>query len=521
MSYLIALPEYVTAAATDLANIGSTISGANAAAAGPTSQLLAAGADDVSTAIASLFSGHAKAFQALSADAAAFHQQFVQLMNTAAGEYLGAEAANASPLRSVTQELQALVNAPVQSLLGSTPAAALSNLGSNLSLSGLQNILTSGLSNLGIKVNLSSVALPTGALSNIEANLAGLVNLPHNLVADIANIPYYESLALQEYAYALGPAGTVGGVAGWIPPGATVANGGAVSINGLLYYAQGGTGSWYMESIGNTWGWDNGNWPQVDAFLHIMLPFSFTESLAENFQTFAQAELIDGAHLNTEFEAAQPAGYLLGWLHGATPITSLISGTTFPTVLTDTVGQNVGSIINVGPTGTEQTAIWSGQAAQWTPGSSINAVATNLTQSPSQNPIMLPSASGVLSSFETLAVDEFNDFNPFATGSFVYWGAPTLYSLPDAIGGAIQDVTGIPNQFAVANYGAETVSGYTAGPSSVLTGLPAGAQYFEQGLQGYLDPSIYVQAFNNDVAVLSHPAQHLGAIPLIGYLGID
>ena len=63
MSFLIAAPELVAAAATDLANIGSTITEANASAVAPTTGVLAAGADEVSAAIASLFSGHAEAFQ--------------------------------------------------------------------------------------------------------------------------------------------------------------------------------------------------------------------------------------------------------------------------------------------------------------------------------------------------------------------------------------------------------------------------------------------------------------------------
>jgi hypothetical protein len=45
MSYLIAAPEFVSAAATDLARIGSAVSSANAAALAPTSGVLAAGAD--------------------------------------------------------------------------------------------------------------------------------------------------------------------------------------------------------------------------------------------------------------------------------------------------------------------------------------------------------------------------------------------------------------------------------------------------------------------------------------------
>ncbi|WP_250576248.1 PE domain-containing protein, partial [Mycobacterium tuberculosis] len=52
MSFVIAVPETIAAAATDLADLGSTIAGANAAAAANTTSLLAAGADEISAAIA-------------------------------------------------------------------------------------------------------------------------------------------------------------------------------------------------------------------------------------------------------------------------------------------------------------------------------------------------------------------------------------------------------------------------------------------------------------------------------------
>lgn len=61
MSYVLATPEMVAAAANNLAQIGSTLSAANAAALAPTTGVLAAGADEVSAAVASLFSGHAQA----------------------------------------------------------------------------------------------------------------------------------------------------------------------------------------------------------------------------------------------------------------------------------------------------------------------------------------------------------------------------------------------------------------------------------------------------------------------------
>ncbi|SON62025.1 PE-PGRS family protein PE_PGRS26 [Mycobacterium simulans] len=112
MSFVFAAPELMAATATDLASIGSTISAADAAAALPTSGVLAAGADEVSAAIAAIFGAHARGYQALSAQATAFHQEFVQALSTGAGAYVNAEAAN------VEQSLLNAINAPTQALLG-------------------------------------------------------------------------------------------------------------------------------------------------------------------------------------------------------------------------------------------------------------------------------------------------------------------------------------------------------------------------------------------------------------------
>ncbi|MGO8768032.1 MAG: PE family protein [Mycobacterium sp.] len=77
MSYLVAAPEAFTAAASDLAGLGAGLETAAATAAPSTTSLMAAAQDEVSTAIAALFGTHGQQFQALSAQAATFHDQFV------------------------------------------------------------------------------------------------------------------------------------------------------------------------------------------------------------------------------------------------------------------------------------------------------------------------------------------------------------------------------------------------------------------------------------------------------------
>jgi hypothetical protein len=95
MSFVIATPDLVQAAAQDLAGIGSSLEEATSTAAGPTTGIVAPAQDEVSVAIASLFGNHAQEFQALSARAQAFHAQFVTAMNGSAAAYVSAEAANA------------------------------------------------------------------------------------------------------------------------------------------------------------------------------------------------------------------------------------------------------------------------------------------------------------------------------------------------------------------------------------------------------------------------------------------
>ena len=101
MSYVIATPELMTAAAADLATIGSNLNAAHITAAAPTGAVIPAAADEVSASIAHLFSAHAQEYQALAGRAAAFHAQFVQNLTASAVSYASAEAANVSSLQSL------------------------------------------------------------------------------------------------------------------------------------------------------------------------------------------------------------------------------------------------------------------------------------------------------------------------------------------------------------------------------------------------------------------------------------
>ncbi|WP_459797563.1 PE family protein, partial [Mycobacterium riyadhense] len=112
MSYVWISPEAVAAAAEQLTGIGTSVGEANASAAAATTQLLAAGGDEVSARIAALFGAYGREYQAISTQMQSWQQQFVQSLQAGAGAYAGAEAIN------VEQGLLGVINAPTQSLFG-------------------------------------------------------------------------------------------------------------------------------------------------------------------------------------------------------------------------------------------------------------------------------------------------------------------------------------------------------------------------------------------------------------------
>ena len=67
----------------------------NAAAAAATTGVLPAAADEVSALTAAQFATHAQMYQAISAQAAAIHEMFVNTLGASAGSYATTEAANA------------------------------------------------------------------------------------------------------------------------------------------------------------------------------------------------------------------------------------------------------------------------------------------------------------------------------------------------------------------------------------------------------------------------------------------
>ena len=96
MSFVTTQPEPLSAGATNLQGIGSGLNAQNAAAAAPTTGVVPAAADEVSALTAAQFVAHAQLYQAVSQQAAAIHEMFVNTLGTSAGSYAATEAANAA-----------------------------------------------------------------------------------------------------------------------------------------------------------------------------------------------------------------------------------------------------------------------------------------------------------------------------------------------------------------------------------------------------------------------------------------
>ncbi len=127
MSFVVAAPESITTAAADLGGIGSALERAAAAAAGNTTGLPAAAADEVSIAVSRLFSAFGQDFTTLTGQAAAVHAEFVNLLNGGAAAYLGTEIANAEQTL-----LPGLSSAAAATVPGGAYAQLLANTTANL-----------------------------------------------------------------------------------------------------------------------------------------------------------------------------------------------------------------------------------------------------------------------------------------------------------------------------------------------------------------------------------------------------
>ncbi len=181
MTSLIAQPQLLATAATEMAQINSAIGAAKAAAAGPTTGVVAAAQDEVSAATAKLFGGFAQDYQALLKQAASFHDQFAAALSSAGSTYAAAEATNASAISGAVGRL----TSPIQSLLGASafapgphPMAVVQPTLNNL-----------GLGNLGFFMGGSGLPIPGQTYLGEVANYVNYLTTTGALVTPLAPNP--------------------------------------------------------------------------------------------------------------------------------------------------------------------------------------------------------------------------------------------------------------------------------------------------------------------------------------------
>ncbi|OBK96363.1 hypothetical protein A5645_01405 [Mycobacterium asiaticum] len=200
MSFVFVEPQIMAAFATNLSNIGSALTAANATAAASTTGVLAAAADEVSQGIAALFSENAAGYQQISAQVVASYERFVQAVTSGANAYAAAELGTAQALvnglAAPTLSLEGfaeayagftanLVNAELsfnQALVGGEVALRQALFGSGNALSAA---VDSGLNVANSFVGAGQTALNTLLGAQVPANFASSLAVDSSLDANL------------------------------------------------------------------------------------------------------------------------------------------------------------------------------------------------------------------------------------------------------------------------------------------------------------------------------------------------
>lgn len=163
MSFVNTVPEAIAAAAAQLEGIGNSFSAESSAAAAPTTSLVPAAADEVSTLQAGVFSTYGQLYQTVSAQAQAIHQQFVNLLQTTSGSYGTTEAANQV----------AAAATPLSSAASSTASTSAQSGG------GLANLINNLASFIGNPSGLSSgfVNVPLDEMGNFASAYSDVIGM--------------------------------------------------------------------------------------------------------------------------------------------------------------------------------------------------------------------------------------------------------------------------------------------------------------------------------------------------------
>jgi PE family/PPE-SVP subfamily C-terminal region len=200
MSFVTTAPAALAAAATQLEGVGTSFATESSAAAGSTTAIAPAAADEVSILQSGAFSTYGQLYQTVSAQAQAIHQQFVNLLQQSSGSYQETEGANQ-------------VSAAANSLSGVSSAAAQP---AQPITDGITS-LTSFLQGLPL-VNNSLFSTSFDEVGNFTSGYSDLIGMGGGGLLTALAGPSTASADLGGLGSGLvgdvGPAGAIGGVGG-------------------------------------------------------------------------------------------------------------------------------------------------------------------------------------------------------------------------------------------------------------------------------------------------------------------
>lgn len=184
MSFVKAAPEAMTSAAGQLQGLGETLAAQNASVATPTTVIAPAGTDPISQLQAALFAAYGSLYQSISDQAAAVHQQLVQVLGQNAVAYSAAEQTN-----QATTSLDAGIQGFLSDILG-------------VPTSGSSSLLSGNAANIG-NIGMGNWASACSALLGMAGG--GLLDFPEEVAAEAGGLVGLDQAVLAGMA---GPAAT-------------------------------------------------------------------------------------------------------------------------------------------------------------------------------------------------------------------------------------------------------------------------------------------------------------------------
>jgi PE-PPE domain/PE family len=206
MTSLFTQPQLLATAAADTAQIGSAISAAKAAAAGPTTGLVAAAEDEVSALTRTLFNSYAEEYQAILTQATAFHDEFAQLLAAAGNAYTGAEAQaaalfaapGANPGVAITKAADPAVDA-ILIMTGSGTATPSTTYLNNVSTRYLTNFTSA----LTLPVTTAEGLYPFTGVKDLTLDISlarGITSLNNSITQVLGPAPSTHSVSVLGYS---------------------------------------------------------------------------------------------------------------------------------------------------------------------------------------------------------------------------------------------------------------------------------------------------------------------------------